>query len=83
MFSNCVRRLALVSVLLSGASCRNPVADANLAEQLRQVSDELNAARQEAASMHDQIDSLRIVAAKQDTLLRQLAGLANVPVPPR
>ena len=51
-----------------------------MAEQMRQVGDELNGARQEAAAMQDQIDSLRIAVARQDTLLRQLAGLANVPV---
>lgn len=52
-------------------------------EQMRQLGDELNASRQDAALMHDQMDSLRIAVAKQDTLLRQLAGMANVPVPPR
>lgn len=54
-----------------------------MAEQMRQVGDELNAARQEAAAMHEQIDSLRLTVARQDTLLRQLAGMANVPVPAR
>ncbi|MDQ2664532.1 MAG: hypothetical protein M3Z05_00810 [Gemmatimonadota bacterium] len=78
------RSLTLVPLALVGAmSCRNPAADATLAEQMHQVADELNGARQEAATMHDQIDSLRAVVAKQDTLLRQLAGMANVPVPPR
>ena len=33
--------------------------------------------------MHEQIDSLRLAVARQDTLLRQLAGMANVPVRPR
>ncbi len=70
-------------VLLGATSCRNPAADATMAEQMRLVGDELNATRQDAAAMHDQIDSLRIVVARQDTLLRQLAGMANVPVPPR
>ncbi len=69
--------------LVAAMSCRNPAADASMAEQMRLVGDELNGARQEAATMHDQIDSLRIVVARQDTLLRQLAGMANVPVPPR
>ena len=54
-----------------------------MAEQMRQLGDELNGARQEAATMHEQIDSLRITAARQDTLLRRLAGMANVAVPPR
>ena len=70
-------------VLVGLVSCRNPAADASMTEQLRQVGDELNASRQETAAMHEQIDSLRITVARQDTLLRQLAGMANVPVPSR
>ena len=83
MSLNRAHRVAIAAVMTGIASCRNPAADANMAEQMRQVGDELNAARQEAATMHDQIDSLRITVARQDTLLRQLAGMANVPVPPR
>lgn len=75
--------LAVAVALIPLASCRNPAADANMAEQMRQVGDELNSTRQEAAVMHEQIDSLRVVVARQDTLLRQLAGMANVAVPPR
>lgn len=75
-------RLIVLAAVLAAASCRNPAADANMAEQMRQVGDELNAARQEASVMHEQIDSLRVTVARQDTLLRQLAGMANVPVPP-
>jgi hypothetical protein len=69
--------------LIAAMSCRNPAADATMVEQMRQLGDELNASRQDAAAMHDQLDSLKFVVAKQDTLLRQLAGMANVPVPPR
>lgn len=70
-------------MLVIVAGCRNPQADALLAEQMREMGDELNNARQETAVMHEQIDSLRIVVARQDTLLRQLAGMAGVPVPTR
>lgn len=83
MSPNLLRWTAVVLVLVGLASCRNPAADASIAEQMRQVGDELNAARQEAAAMHEQIDSLRLTVARQDTLLRQLAGMANVPVPSR
>lgn len=83
MSSSRQRILLAAAALSCVASCRNPAADANMAEQMRLVGDELNATRQEAAAMHDQIDSLRTTVARQDTLLRQLAGMANVPVPPR
>lgn len=76
-----LHHVALAGVLLVFAACRNPQADALIAEQMREMGDELNASRQEAAVMHEQIDSLRITVATQDTLLRRLAGMANVPVP--
>ena len=60
-------------MLVIVAGCRNPQADALIAEQMREMGDELNNASQETAVMHEQIDSLRIVVARQDTLLRQLA----------
>ena len=63
--------------------CRNPQADVILNEQLKQVGDDLNNARQETAVVHEQLDSLRTVVARQDTLLRQLAGMAGVQVPTR
>jgi hypothetical protein len=43
----------------------------------------MNLLRQDVSDMHGQADSLRSVVAKQDTLLRQLAGMAGVPVPTR
>lgn len=47
------------------------------------MADELNATRQESAVVQERLDSLRFVVARQDTLLRQLAGMAGVPVAPR
>jgi uncharacterized protein (DUF1501 family) len=76
------RTIALAGAIIL-ASCRNPQADAKLAEQMREMGDELSASSQERAVMHDQIDSLRTVVARQDTLLRQLAGMAGVPAPTR
>lgn len=63
------------------SSCRSPMADANMTEQMRQLADELNGLRQDIGMTHDQVDSLRLVVARQDTLLRQIAGMAGVPVP--
>ena len=83
MRSFSLQRIALACLLAVVASCRNPQADALLAQQMREIGDELNNSHQETAVMHEQIDSLRIVVARQDTLLRQLAGLAGVPVPLR
>ena len=71
---------SVVAVTLSlAAGCRSPQQDAYLVEQLRQMADELNASRQQASDMQTQLDSLRFVVARQDTLLTRLAGMAGVP----
>ena len=61
------------------AGCRSPQQDAFLVEQLRQMADELNASRQQTADIQTQLDSLRGVVARPDTLLTRLAGMAGVP----
>jgi hypothetical protein len=72
------RGLSLAALLLL-AACRSPQSDAYLSEQIRQLGDELNASRQQEAQMQSDLDSLRIVVARQDTLLTKLAGMAGVP----
>jgi len=67
------------AALTSVAGCRSPQSDAYLLEQLKQMADELNASRQQTADLQTEIDSLRVVVAKQDTLLTKLAGMAGVP----
>ena len=65
--------------LVSLTACRSPQSDAYLLEQLKQMGDELNVSRQQAADLQSQLDSLRNVVARQDTLLTRLAGMAGVP----
>lgn len=74
-----LRHGCLALALTLPASCRSPQADAYLIEQIRQMGDELNASRQQASDMQNQIDSLRFVVARQDSLLTRLAGMAGVP----
>jgi hypothetical protein len=68
---------ALVTLALF-AGCRSPQQDAFLIEQLRQMADELNASRQQTADVQTELDSLRVVVARQDTLLTRLAAMAGV-----
>ncbi|MDQ8154173.1 MAG: hypothetical protein P3B98_05875 [Gemmatimonadota bacterium] len=69
--------LALV-VLLSG--CRSPAADAAVAEQLAQMSDALVGMRDQVAVMATTVDSLVLVAARQDSVIKQLAAVNGIPV---
>lgn len=71
----------LAAVLVS--SCRDPRAEANIAEAMVQVGTEMSAMRQDYAVLQNQVDSLRMVVARQDTLLTRLAALANIPLPQR
>jgi len=74
-----LRAGAIAVALALSAGCRSPQQDAYLIEQIRQMGDELNASRQQAADLQSQLDSLRAVVARQDTLLTRLAGMAGVP----
>jgi hypothetical protein len=75
----------LVVLLSAGAlsAClRNPAADAQTAQALTEIADRLSALQQENAELQNQVDSLRLVVARQDTILRRLANLAGVPIAP-
>jgi hypothetical protein len=60
------------------ASCRDPRAEANIAEAMIQVGTEISAMRQDYALLQNQVDSLRGVVARQDSILARLATVANV-----
>jgi hypothetical protein len=77
--SRLLRRGSLALSLALAAGCRSPQSDAYLIEQLRMMGDELNASRQQASDLQNQLDSLRFVVARQDTLLTRLAGMAGIP----
>ena len=51
-----------------------------MSEQIIQLGDGMNELRQENALIQQQVDSLILVVAKQDTVIRQLANLAGVPL---
>ena len=73
-----MRRLSLLLSLILLASCRDPRAEANIAEAMMQVGTEMSALRQDYAMLQNQVDSLRGVVARQDTLITRLASLANM-----
>lgn len=75
------RRALSALALLVVAGCKNPRVDANTAEALIEFNTQLNTMQQDQALLQSQVDSLRGVVAQQDTIIRQLAAMANVPVP--
>ena len=69
------------TVLLS--SCRDPRAEANIAQAMTDVGTQLSAMQQDYAVLQAQVDSLRGVVARQDTILGRLASMAGLPIAPR
>ena len=69
-----------LALTLACAACPASRADVAMSEQIIQLGDGLNDLRQENAVLQQQVDSLRLVVAKQDTVVRQLANLAGVPL---
>jgi hypothetical protein len=61
---------------------RSPAADAATAQVLTEIADQVGAMQQDNAALQNQVDSLRAVVARQDTVVRRLANLAGVPMAP-
>lgn len=72
---------ALCSLLLSLGCLPPSEQDLQVAEALVEIGDVMSEVRQTTAYMQEQLDSLRWVVARQDTVIRQLANLAGVPIP--
>jgi prefoldin subunit 5 len=53
------------------------------AQTIVEMGEAVNALQQETAAMQAQVDSLSAVVARQDTVIRQIAGMAGVPLPVR
>ena len=73
--------VAAGALLAVGSSCeiRNPGTQAELLLTVTEIGDAVNALRQDAGAMQDQIDSLRVVVARQDSLITRLSAAAGVP----
>ncbi len=72
-------RLLTAAALLALGGCRNPRVDANMAEALMQMGSQLSGIQQDYAILQSEVDSLRTVVARQDTIISRLAAQANLP----
>lgn len=77
-----LRCLTLSLGAAAGAACSVPSrSDLDVMQSVNDLGEAVNAMRQDYGVLADQVDSLRLIVARQDTLLRQLANLAGVAVP--
>ncbi len=76
-------RLRLLSLLAATAllsACPAGSADLTVAENVNELGEAIFTLREDNALLHQQLDSLRMVVARQDSTLRQIANLAGVAV---
>jgi len=75
-----VRAVFVLMLAMICAACPTSRADIAISEQIIQLGDGLNDLRQDNAALQQQVDSLRAVVAKQDSVVRQIANLSGFPL---
>ena len=81
--TNSISRTVALLLTLSLTSCRDPRAEANIAQAMIDVGTQISAMQQDYAVLQSEVDSLRGVVARQDTIITRLAGMAGLPLPAR
>jgi len=78
-----MRTLAVALVVaLAASSCLPSRQDVDTAQAIIEIGDAINEIRTAQSELQDQIDSLKWAIAKRDTVIKQLANLAGVVIPP-
>jgi len=62
------------------ASCGNPRTEANVAQALNDAASEINGLKNDLADLEAQMDSLRVILAKQDTTISRIAEANHIPI---
>jgi hypothetical protein len=76
-----MKRLACALFVVAVVGCRPDTSQTlNTAQAIQDLGDGISALRQDNAEFQAQLDSMRTVIAKQDTIIRRLANLAGMPV---
>lgn len=74
---------ALLLTLLIATSCRDPRADANVAQAMMDAGAQITMLQQDQSLMQSQLDSLMQVVAWQDTIIRRMASHTGLPIASR
>lgn len=73
------RALAAVCASVAVASCANPRDQANIAQALNDAANEIGGLKSDVAQLQADLDSLRQVVAKQDTVISRIADVNHIP----
>jgi hypothetical protein len=74
------KALPFFAAALLASGCRNMRAEANVAEAMIQIGNQISGMQQDYSTLQFTVDSLRQVVARQDTLINRLASLTGMPI---
>lgn len=77
--SRVIRSAVLGATLLSLCGCGNARAEAAIAQELNDAANEISGLKNDVADLNTALDSLRLVVARQDTLINRIAAVNNIP----
>lgn len=78
-----LKRSALLAIVTAVSGCLPATErDFQMAQTVIEMADAVNEIRQMSYELQDRVDSLTTIVARRDTVIRQLANLAGVPIPP-
>ncbi len=77
------RRSFVLAIALAGAAACTPPSqqDIQTAQAISELGESFNDIRLTQQELQDQVDSLRTIVVRQDSVIRALANLAGVQVP--
>ncbi len=78
-FASFVRRAPAAALLLAATSCADPKAQAAIVQELNDAASEISAVKGDVGQLQNDVDSLRQVVAKQDTVISRLVEVTHVP----
>jgi len=78
-----MQRTFMLAAVLMVPACRDPRAEANIAQSMIEVGTSISQMQQDYAILQQQVDSLRGVVAHQDTIIGRLASMAGLPLSTR
>jgi len=67
------------ALVLSIAGCTNPRTEAAMVQELNDAANEIGAMKSDIGQLQNDVDSLKLVLAKQDTVISRLVEVTHVP----
>jgi hypothetical protein len=77
-----IKRPTLLALVVLAGCLPATEKDFQMAQTIQEMTDAVNEIRMQSFELLDRVDSLTMVVAKRDTVIRQLANLAGVQMPP-